>query len=564
MAKQIVLKGSHRPSPHQHVGPAPSTGVMSLTLLLRRKTALDASTKGGKLARLSRAAFGRVHGLRDDDLAAVRAFAVVHGLAVGEINRAARSVRISGTVRQLEKAFGVSIQLYKDENGVVYRSHDAEVSLPGELAEAVEHVLGLSERPIAKPHVRVAKAAPLASFVPTQLATIYQFPVATGAGQSIGIIELGGGYQPSDLQTFFAGIGESLPTVTAVGVDGATNVPGGDPNGADPEVELDIEVAGAIAPGAKIAVYFAPNTDAGFLDAITTAIHDTTNSPSVLSISWGGPENSWTSSSLKAFDEAFQSAAVLGVTVCVAAGDNGSSDGTSANMVDFPASSPNVLACGGTSLQASGSSITSETVWNDGGGEATGGGISSTFAVPSYQTGLRAALTAGGSTPLTGRGVPDIAGNANPATGYEIVVDGKSTVVGGTSAVAPLWAGLIARINALKRKSQGFFNSVLSGMIAHDITQGNNGAFAAAKGWDACTGWGSPIGTALLSALGKGVPPPSKRTLAKTPARRFAGSSTGKGKTVHTSKRATGSAAKRATKQAKRTPLSARKTRRRP
>jgi kumamolisin len=512
MSDRIQLRGSHIPNHHQKLGPAPTAGAMSLTLLLRRKTALAPQASGRDQARPDRVTFAATYGLKDEDLTTVRSFAAAHGLTIGEINRGARSVRVTGSVQQIQKAFGVTIQMYKDDKGVAYRGNDAEASLPSELSGAVEHVLGLSERPVAKPHVRLtgAVAATGGTFTPPQLAAAYQFPTGAGAGQCIGIIELGGGYQASDLQTFFSGIGAPLPKVTAVGVDGGANVPGGDPNGADPEVELDIEVAGGIAPAANIAVYFSPNTDAGFLDAITTAIHDTTNKPSVLSISWGGPENSWTPSSLTAFDDAFQSAAVLGLTVCVAAGDNGSSDGTAGNMVDFPASSPNVLACGGTSLKVSESTITSETVWNDGGGEATGGGISPSFRVPSYQSGLSAALTAGGKEALTGRGVPDVAGNADPKTGYAIVVDGQSTVVGGTSAVAPLWAGLIARINALTGKNQGFINPILSATISRDVTSGNNGTFAASVGWDACTGWGSPNGTALLKALGGAtVAPPA-------------------------------------------------------
>lgn len=506
MSDRIELPGSHIPTHHQKVGPAASNGVMTVTLMLRRKAALRSDSAGPKNPQLDRATFADLHGIKDEDLATVRAFALAHGLAVREINRGASSVRLSGTVEQIQQAFGVTIQIYRDEKGISYRSNDAQASLPAELGAAVEHVLGLSERAIAKPHVRLAKVAPASSFTPPQLASTYQFPLSTGAGQCIGIVELGGGYQAGDLQSFFAAIGEPVPSVLAIGVDGANNVPGGDPNGADPEVELDIEVAGGIAPGASIAVYFAPNTDAGFLDAITTAIHDAINKPSVISISWGGPEDSWTPSSLKAFDEAFHSAALLGITVCAAAGDNGSSDGTAGNMVDFPASSPHVLACGGTTLMATEARITSETVWNDGGGEATGGGISAIFPVPSYQGGLAAALTAGGKENLTGRGVPDVAGNADPKTGYAIFVDGKSTVVGGTSAVAPLWAGLIARINSLTGKSHGFINPILSAGVGRDVTSGNNGTFAASAGWDACTGWGSPNGTALMKALGGGAP----------------------------------------------------------
>jgi kumamolisin len=269
---------------------------------------------------------------------------------------------------------------------------------------------------------------------------------------------------------------------------------------------LDIEVAGAVAPGANIAVYFAPNTDAGFRDAVSKAVHDATNKPSVISISWGGPESSWTAQSMTAFDEALQAAAAMGVTVCVASGDNGSGDGVDdgADHADFPASSPYSLACGGTNLQASGASITSERVWNNGAnGGAGGGGVSTFFALPSYQEGLQVTKTHGGAQPLGMRGVPDVCGDADPETGYDVRVDGRDTVIGGTSAVAPLWAGLIARINAAKASPVGFVNPALyshAGAL-RDITNGNNGTFAAAAGWDACTGLGSPNGQKVADAV---------------------------------------------------------------
>jgi kumamolisin len=272
---------------------------------------------------------------------------------------------------------------------------------------------------------------------------------------------------------------------------------------------LDIEVVGAIAPQATIVVYFAPNTDAGFLDAVTTAIHDTTNKPSVISISWGGPESNWTQQAMTAMDEAFQAAAALGVTICVASGDNGSSDGVTdgADHVDFPASSPFALACGGTSVQAKNNNITSEVVWNDGAnGGAGGGGVSTFFSVPSWQTGLQATTSDGTTTTLTNRGVPDVAGDADPVTGYEVRIDGTDTVIGGTSAVAPLWAGLLARINQLAGKSAGLIQPQLyqNPQALRDITQGNNGDFSASTGWDACTGLGSPNGQKVAAVFTAG------------------------------------------------------------
>jgi kumamolisin len=333
------------------------------------------------------------------------------------------------------------------------------------------------------------------------VAVLYDFPPgATGAGQTIGIIELGGGFNATDLKNYFSAIDVDEPSITSVSVDNAENSPT-TPDSADGEVLLDIEVAGSVAPGAKIVVYFAPNTDAGFLDALTTAIHDTANAPSVISISWGGPESTWTAQAMTAFDSAAQDAAALGVTICAASGDNGSSDGVTdgANHVDFPASSPHILACGGTSLRGTGTKIASETVWNDGtSGGAGGGGFSVQFPLPSYQA--EANITG------TGRGVPDVSGDADPQTGYNVLVDGQNLVIGGTSAVAPLWSGLIALLNEQLGAPVGFLQPKIYALPSssgafHDITSGNNGAFDAAPGWDPASGLGSPSGENLLKAL---------------------------------------------------------------
>src|SRR5580704_17707358 len=258
------------------------------------------------------------------------------------------------------------------------------------------------------------------------------------------------------------------------------------------------------APMAKIAVYFAPNTSQGFQDALTTAIHDATNKPSVISISWGSAESTWTAQAMTAFDSAAQDAAALGITICAACGDNGSSDGVNdgANHVDFPASSPHILACGGTSLQSTDGEITSETVWNDGAkGGAGGGGYSNQFPLPAWQASANIQPPAGG-----GRGVPDVSGNADPNTGYNILVDGQSLVIGGTSAVAPLWSALIALLNEKLGQPLGFLQPVIYGLpkttnAFQDITSGTNGSFSAGPGWDAATGLGSPSGQNLLQAL---------------------------------------------------------------
>jgi kumamolisin len=295
-------------------------------------------------------------------------------------------------------------------------------------------------------------------------------------------------------------------------------------NSADGEVMLDIEVAASVAPGAKIVVYFTPNTDQGFTDAITTAVHDTTHKPSVISISWGGPESTWTGQSSKVLDAACQSAAALGVTITVAAGDNGSSDGATGTNVDFPASSPHVLACGGTRLDANGATIVSEVVWNETANNegATGGGVSNLFALPSWQANSKVPAP---SVKTGGRGVPDVTGDADPATGYTIRVDGQTMVIGGTSAVAPLWAGLVAVANQQLGTQVGFIQPAIYAAKAaaafNDITQGNNGAFTAGPGWDAASGLGSPIAGKLIPLLApagvgvKAVKKPAKKAAKK-------------------------------------------------
>jgi kumamolisin len=294
-------------------------------------------------------------------------------------------------------------------------------------------------------------------------------------------------------------------------VDGATNAPTGSASGPDTEVELDIEMAGAIAPGAQIVVYFAPNNDQGFLDALTTAIHDSTNHPTVLSISWGGPESTWTDQAMTVFNQACEDATAMGITVTAASGDNGASDGEPGGTlaVDFPASAPYVLGCGGTRLELDvedEDQIMSEVVWNDLDEDegATGGGVSQVFPTPSYQSSAGVPTGEGG---YDGRGVPDVAGDADPQTGYSMYVDGAPLVIGGTSAVAPLWAGLIARLNQALGAPLGYLQPLIyvapeSGTF-HEITEGNNGGFDAEPGWNGCTGLGTPDGAALLAALTK-------------------------------------------------------------
>ena len=518
-ASFVLLPGSERAplTTAEPAGPLDGTERIEVTLLTRRMADLP-STAAGTPSRISRDDLRQRFGSDPAEQALVAEILASPGAGIEVVSRdpATRRMVISGTVNALSEAFGTELSLVTSagpSGTVTHRYRTGGLLIPAELDGIVVAVLGLDNRPQARPQIRPQDpaAAGAVSYTPLQVAAAYQFPAGTdGTGQHIAIIELGGGFGDSDLTSYFSSLGMTPPSVTAVSVDGAQNVAGQDPTGADGEVLLDIEVAGSVAPGATQLVYFAPNTDQGFIDAVTTAVH-ATPTPTAVSISWGQSEDSWTAQSRTSLDQAIADGAALGVTVCVAAGDNGSSDGVSggSSHADFPASSPHALACGGTSLRidTQTGAVSSETVWNDGAqGGATGGGVSDVFALPSWQASAGVpALASGG----TGRGVPDVAGNADPDTGYQVLIDGQSTVIGGTSAVAPLWAALTCRLAQAAGHDFGLIQEILYAGITpgqpvpglRDITTGNNGAYSAGPGWDACTGLGVPDGPALLSRV---------------------------------------------------------------
>jgi kumamolisin len=348
------------------------------------------------------------------------------------------------------------------------------------------------------------RRARASSFAPAEVADLYGRGVLKnqGEGQTINYIELGGGVTPADLEKFQAG---SSAQVSWQAIEGATNNP--DDQDSSVEVMLDVEVGVAVAPKAKHVVWFGPNTSQGFLDTYKAAA---ATKPTVISISWGQGENLWEPEIRAEFDAAITAAAAQGIATTVAAGDNGSSDGEEDGSVhvDFPASAVNAIACGGTELIKNGSG-SSETAWNDGmDGGATGGGVSTVFAVPSWQADLQFQTVDGTPQKSSFRIVPDVAGNADPRTGYEIFAgedNPEGEVVGGTSAVAPLWAGLIALVMA-ERGGKPFSKPV--NQVLYDLSKefnenipGNNGKDESIKNqFDSVTGLGTPTG-ALLTAL---------------------------------------------------------------
>jgi kumamolisin len=361
---------------------------------------------------------------------------------------------------------------------------------------------------------------------------LYAYPTQfNGSGQNVAIFAFNGtspdprgGYKLPALQNYFEKVlGGNTPAIKDVVVQGPGNDPGpdttassnrGDSTG---EVMLDMCVVGSVAPDANIFMYFTEFTSQGWVDALNQAITDD-NEISVISISYGNPEDdpegAWTSMGVQNVNFAVQAAIAKGITICCASGDDGSSDGAT-NLtgahVDFPASSPFVLGVGGTNLVASSTApatIQSETVWNETlqSEGATGGGVSDVFTKPTYQNSVSVPPSANPPHNI-GRGVPDVAAVADPVTGVLVMhIDGKHLEqIGGTSASTPLWASLIARLNQGLNARCGFLNPLLYGKfstgVLRDIKVGNNGAYSAGPGWDACTGLGSPNGDQLFQAL---------------------------------------------------------------
>jgi kumamolisin len=520
--------------------------------------------------------FNRTYGADQKDLDKIASWARECGLQVVETSIAKRSVRVKGSIGDINKAFGTQLNEYAHAKTGRFRGREGELHVPGDLLDVIDGVFGLDTRKVGRPRYRHSRfssvplpAAPRAhaaraaaaspanpfpgSFYPTDLAALYDYPPNTsGSGQNIAVFAFNGtdpdprgGYNLSALQTYFQRLGGTAPTITDVVVTGPGNDPGpdtkasgnrGDSTG---EVMLDMCVVGAAAPGAKIFMYFTEFTSKGWVDALHQAITDQ-NDISVISISYGNPESdpqsAWTAMGVRVVNTAMEAAAAKGITILVAAGDDGSSDGIGSQAnVDFPASSPNVMAVGGTKLVATGATppaIASEIVWNEVnlGEGATGGGISAIFTKPTWQNGVNVPPSSNPPHKI-GRGVPDVAAVGDPETGVVVMhIDGKKLdMIGGTSASAPLWAALVARLNEGLKARCGDLNPLLYTRFAtgvlRDIVQGNNGAYAAGTGWDACTGLGTPRGQALLAALSgtaKKQPaakrPAAKRAAAKRPA----------------------------------------------
>ena len=472
------------------------------------------------------------YGAKGDAVDRIVKYAHEHNLQVTREEVGAARLRLAGTVEDVTQAFGVSLFDYKHAQMGEFHAHTGPTSVPAELEGAVTGVFGFNNHRQLRRHrateavtvlTPMAAAAPTRRwFEPPELGAIYNFPTSNAKDQCIALLEFGGGVEMDSVKTYFRKLAIPEPEVIPISVNNVSVDPASDPDSTG-EVMLDIDVAGALAPQAKIAVYFSTFDQKGLIDCISAVIADKVNDPSVVSISWGWDENQkfqnsilWTPAAISHIGDSFLAAAHLGITVCVSTGDDGSEaqirDGRA--HVNYPASDPNVLAVGGTTLHrkhGAKPAIASEVVWNDGPGSGGGGGISDYIDRPSWQNGIVPPSI--NPTSFAGRGIPDVAANADPKTGYLTCSGGTFGVVGGTSASAPLWAALIALCNQQLKARVGNFNALLYSTmgpnnVLHDITKGNNdtdgmlgGAFQAKAGWDPCTGWGTPDGQKLLTAL---------------------------------------------------------------
>ena len=537
-----ILPGSKRSmlAGAELLGPANANQPIEVTLKLRHTKELP-DLQGPPAEAMGHDEFAATYGASQQDIETVKTSLARFGLTEVNRNPAARSIRFSGTVAQMESAFQVKLFNYAHQSGS-YRGRVGDVHIPAELKNIVVGVFGLDNRRVARRRrhpvrdavrPRCVNPIPAGWYTPQKLAAHYCFPAAqpisnNGAGQTVGILEFGGGFFPQDLQEFCKQTQTAVPNVKAISTDGtATNAH----DGAEGEVMLDVEVVAGVCPKANIVLYFADFTEQGWITAFDSAVQDKQNNPGVISVSWGYAENAdiWTDQAMTQVNEAMKAAAYLGVTICVASGDDGSSDAISDGHahVDFPSSSPYALAVGGTTVISSAAGAT-DVVWKEGdglrsdNGGSTGGGVSAMFPRPTWQTAAAANIKSVNPGSIVGRVVPDISANADwNASPYLLVVDGKAEPNGGTSAATPLIAALVTLINQQRGAGHriGYLTPLLyqNGTGANaghtigsagctDVTSGNNttdaiGGYSAAAGYDAVSGWGTPNGQKLMTSL---------------------------------------------------------------
>lgn len=466
----------------------------------------------------------------------VEKFAESFKLRVVETAADRRSIRLAGRAADVSRAFNTNFEEFELERHKFF-APARPFQIPANWNGLVEAVLGTHSSPHSWPrrHSSIREKKPTATLA--DLARAYEFPPDfNGTGQTIGLIELGGGFRREDIKSFCSRMGLVEPSITVVEIGSGKNRPAEPPaihelldamNGriklaakaeqsdsfeaaqCTLEVTMDVEILTALAPSARIVVYFAMGGEQGLYHAISHAVHDKHYRPSILSISWSLAEQDISAVELNALENLLTEAAHLGITVCASSGDwgalNGSRNGKPS--VNYPASSPHCLACGGTSGKIDSARISEEEVWNAthyGVKGASGGGVSAWFHLPHWQRDARVPARPDGTT---ARGIPDVAGLADPRYGCELLITGRTFASAGTSAVAPMWAALVARLNqALGRRCGHLHPDIYLLGSSHaaalrPVLKGNNGFYRAGKGWNACVGYGTPRGEELLAHL---------------------------------------------------------------
>ena len=546
-ATHVAVPGSTRPRTRgaTRIKAAPSQAHVEVTITLSGPKLPDPGQSAGAL---SAGEFKARYSASKGDAAKVAQTLRKFGLAIEQVSLETRSMKVSGTVAQMEAAFHPNLAIYQSADQGTYRDRESDYKIPDALKGIITAVIGFGERQVAlrkralkrsrrrKPGPRhnlasvVSRLSPLG---PADIENLYHFPPGDAAGQKVAIAELGGGYFASDLRAYCARFKRPTPNVKTIPINmpvrGLSQIrrlkrsEQQDEMDYTGEVMMDVQIVAGLCPAAEISVYFATFDQKGWVDLLDRVIRD---KPVAVSVSWGSAEDSsdWSDAARLAINERLNAAALLGITICVAAGDDGTGDEqTDGNShVDFPSCSPFVLAVGGTMLGEHGGKVI-EQVWREGhgkrtgnGGGATGGGVSTTFRRPNWQKVKIKSLNKGS---IDGRVVPDITALAGPPW-YDLVWLGRNTYGGGTSASAPVLASLIARVNALLPAGKGrrYLTPLLyrksphgaevGRFVCHDITIGNNASmpkpgvgYVATKGFDAVSGWGTPIGTALLLAL---------------------------------------------------------------
>jgi kumamolisin len=534
----------------RRIGPCPADAPVRISVLLHAKDARALRDAVRTVSDPKNASYGRhftPDQVRDlvapgtQDLDAVLAFLRGAGLRIEGVSGARTAVQASGPADAVARAFDAPIGLFAPSAVAQGRRRaygiERDPTIPASLSAVIRGVAGLNDLPAARrfppllspARSRVPRRGPAAArgpgggFTPAEIHAAYGVggPVESGgSGERIAILEFGGGFSSSDFSSFCAAYGLPAADVTEVSVSGAKNEYRGRTGDADMEVALDMDWVRATAPDAELDLWWTPNVDTGWVDFLSAVLDAPEGRlPSVVSISWGMPEDGFSTS--RRYDQTrqlFQACALLGITFLSASGDAGAADELADDAwydgqrhVDFPSVVPEVTSVGGTKLLPSGRGF-AETAWNDGPGRgASGGGFSRFVAVPAWQ---KAAVA--GRKGVTGRGIPDVAAVASPDPGLSVFVRGKWAAAGGTSVAAPIWAGLLARVNAARVAGRaarlGAANAALyavgrgASRPFRDVVRGDNGyagvsGFTAGKGWDPVTGLGSPDVARLVRSL---------------------------------------------------------------